>query len=81
MVDRNELRQHLHDEIEQTHQRFVEIMSARLADVDSDELERYFAILSKLVSKLEDEEKTLREVAKEMVAESAGAIMAELAKG
>ena len=81
MVDRDELHRHLTSEIAQTHARFVELMTTRLADVDGDELERYFAILSKLVSKLEDDEKTLREVAKEMVAESAAVIMAELAKG
>lgn len=81
MVDTDELRLHLVSEIAQTHERFVELMASRLADVDGEELERYFAILSKLVCKLEDEEKTLRDVAKEMVAESAAVIMAELAKG
>ena len=39
--------------------------------------ERYFAVLSTLVAKLEAPEKSLREIAQEMVAEAASMILLE----
>jgi hypothetical protein len=70
----------LREQIGETHDRFLHAMSHRLSSVDADDLERYFAIVSNLVSKLEDDCKTLRQVAQEMVSETATIIMSELAK-
>ncbi len=80
MNDQEDLAEHLRQQIEETHDRFQQAMSERLTHLNAEDLERYFALVSNLVSKLEDDTKSLREVAQEMVAESAGAIMAELAK-
>jgi hypothetical protein len=53
-------------------------MEQRLPAIEDDSLERYFAVLSKLVGKLEDEGKTLGQIMTEMMAETAGMVMAEL---
>jgi hypothetical protein len=53
-------------------------MDARLASIEADSLERYFAVLSKLVLKLEDPDKTLGQIVSEMMAESASVIMQEM---
>ncbi len=46
--------------------------------IEGDSLERYFAVLSKLVLKLEDPERSLGQIVNEMMAESAGIIMQEM---
>jgi len=53
-----------------THKRFVKAMDGRLPSMTPDIKETYFTLLSKLVGKLESDEKALREIAQEMVAES-----------
>ncbi len=67
-------------EIARMHEHFVELMNDRLGEVDVSDLERYFALMSNLVAKLEHRDKALRDVAREMVAESASWVMAELAR-
>jgi hypothetical protein len=72
------LRYALEADIRMTQERFCAAMDARLASIEAESLERYFAVLSNLVLKLEDPAKTLGEVMHEMVAESAGMIMQEM---
>jgi len=54
-------------------------MDERLASADVEDLEKYFAVLSRLVGKLEDQAKSLKTVAREMVAETAAVVLSELA--
>jgi hypothetical protein len=60
------------------HRRFLSAMESRLPAMALETKERYFAILSSLVGKLEMEDKHLREVLQEMMAETAGYIFQEL---
>ncbi|RMF21771.1 MAG: hypothetical protein D6760_08765, partial [Deltaproteobacteria bacterium] len=69
------------EEIGRMHDHFVELMNERLEEVEASDLERYFAFMSNLVTKLEQRDKTLRDAAREMVAESASWVMAELSRG
>lgn len=72
------LRAALEADVRMTHERFVEAMETRLPSIEADSLERYFAVLSKLVAKLEDPEKGLAQIMNEMMAEAAGLLMAEM---
>ncbi|HJW68844.1 MAG TPA: hypothetical protein VJ829_05765 [Candidatus Binatia bacterium] len=57
------------------HKRFVKAMDGRL-DVMSPEMkETYFSVLSKLVTKLESDEKGLREIAQEMMTEAMSEVL------
>jgi hypothetical protein len=57
------------------HKRFVKAMDGRL-DIMSPEIkETYFSVLSKLVAKLESEEKGLREIAQEMMTEAMSEVL------
>lgn len=57
------------------HKRFVKAMDGRL-DIMSPEIkETYFSVLSKLVTKLESEEKGLREIAQEMMTEAMSEVL------
>ncbi len=60
-----------------THRRLVRAMDARVGAMSLETKERYFAVLSTLVAKLEAPEKSLREIAQEMVAEAASMILLE----
>jgi len=80
MSDSDAFKNHLLDQLGETHERFAELMEDRLERAEASEVERYFGLLSNLVAKLEDERKSLKDVAREMVAESAAMIMADLAK-
>ena len=53
-------------------------MEARLPTLEMASKERYFAVLTILVGKLEAQEKTLREVLAEMMAEAGRHLMEEL---
>jgi hypothetical protein len=68
----------LDNDIYAAHRRFLAAMESRVPALPLDTKERYFAILSSLVGKLEIEEKQLREVLQEMMAEAAGFIFQEL---
>ena len=72
------LRRALEADIQMTHERFCAAMEVRLPTIEGDSLERYFAVLSKLVAKLEDTEKHLSQVLGEMLAEAAPLVMAEM---
>ena len=70
--------QNLDKQIIVTQKRFQKAMKARLARMPLETKERYFAVLSVLVAKLEDPDKPLREVLQDVVIESAPYIAQEL---
>lgn len=59
---------------------FADLMNERLPEVGRRELELYLTILSKLVIKLEQPGKTLRDIAQEMFAEVATLVLAEMGR-
>lgn len=65
-------------QIATTHRRFVKAMDGRLGDMALGTKERYFAVLSTLVAKLETSEKSLRDVMQEMMTEAAHVILQEM---
>lgn len=80
MADDHDLNALLDSDILMTHDRFVAVMKKRIAEMQLDTKERYFAVLSLLVGKLEDPSKGLQQVLQECFAEAAGVVMAELQK-
>lgn len=78
MTDTSIIEQDLNKQILATQQRFQKIMKARLSRMSLESKERYFAVLSLLVAKLEDPDKALREVLQEVVIEAAPYIAQEL---
>lgn len=78
MTDVALIEQDLDKQILATQQRFQKVMRARLANMTLETKERYFAVLSLLVAKLEDPDKPLREVLQDVVIESAPYIAQEL---
>ena len=72
------LSQALDKDIAFAHQRFVAAMEARLPTLEMPSKERYFAMLTLLVGKLEAQEKTMREVLVEMMAEAGRYLLEEL---
>jgi hypothetical protein len=74
------IEQGLDKQILATQQRFQKAMKARLARMTLASKERYFAVLSALVVKLEDPNKPLRDVLQEVVIESAPYIAQELSE-
>ena len=68
----------LDSDIKMTHQRFMHAMESRLGDMAVETKERYFAVLSALVVKLETPGKPLREILQELMSEAASLIFAEL---
>lgn len=74
----NELEKDLESQIRMTHERFTLAMAARLPAMTLEQKERYFAVLSSLVMRLEDRDKTLRTILQEMMAEAAPLLFSEL---
>jgi hypothetical protein len=74
----NEIERDLEDQLRMTHDRFVAAMNARLPAMPLEQKERYFAVLSSLVGKLETPDKALREILQEMMAEAAGYVLQEM---
>ncbi|HEY2385905.1 MAG TPA: hypothetical protein VGK30_03005 [Candidatus Binatia bacterium] len=74
----NEIERDLDNQLRMTHDRFVTAMNARLPAMPLEQKERYFAVLSALVGKLETPDKALREVLQEMMAEAAGYVLQEM---
>jgi hypothetical protein len=72
------LRPEIDRQIVATQRRFVKAMEGRLASMSAESKERYFAVLSVLVGKLEAGEKSLREVMQEMMSEAASLILQEM---
>jgi len=68
----------LDKDIAAVHRRFVAAMERRLPSMNFDTKERYFAVVSILVGKLEVPDKTLREILQEMMSEAAGIILQEM---
>ena len=68
----------LDGDIAMVHERFVRAMEARLPKLELTSKERYFAVLTALVAKLEMPEKSMREVLSEMMAEAGRHLMEEL---
>jgi hypothetical protein len=68
----------LDSDISLVHQRFTAAMEDRLPAMSLDQKERYFALFSSLVGKLETPQKSLREILQEMMSESAAIILQEL---
>jgi hypothetical protein len=68
----------LDGDIAMAHERFVLAMEARLPTLEMASKERYFAVLTVLISKLELQEKSMREVLSEMMAEVGRHLMEEL---
>ena len=60
----------LERQIAASHKRFVKAMEERTASMSDETKEAYFAILSKLVIKLETVEKPMKEIMQEMMAEA-----------
>jgi hypothetical protein len=77
-MDQRALQKDLDRQIVQTHRRFVKAMDSRLASMAADTKERYFAVLSLLVGKLESSDKPIRDVMQEMMAEAASVIFQEM---
>jgi hypothetical protein len=65
-------------DIAMTHARFIDAMEKRLPSMPLDSKERYFAILSSLVGKLETPEKQMRDILEEMMIEAGSLILQEL---
>ncbi len=80
MTDTTLIAQDLDKQIIAAQQRFQKAMKARLAHMSLDSKERYFAVLSVLVAKLEDPDRPLREVLQDVLFESAPYIAQELSE-
>ena len=72
------LQKDLDRQISATHRRFTKAMDGRLGAMNLETKERYFAVLSILVGKLESVEKPLREILHEMMSEAASVILQEM---
>ncbi|MFQ5667256.1 MAG: hypothetical protein ACE5I7_12590 [Candidatus Binatia bacterium] len=68
----------LDGDISTVHERFATAMERRLPKMPLETKERYFAVLSSLVTKLETPEKNLRDILQEIMAEAAGYILQEM---
>lgn len=78
MTDAERISLDLERQIIDTQKRFEKAMKRRLVHMDLASKERYFAVLSSLVTKLEDPHKPLRDILQEVVIESAPYIAQEL---
>ncbi len=74
----DELEQDLERQIRMTHERFTVAMNQRLSAMTGEQKERYFAVLSGLVGRLEDAGKPLKAVLQEMMAEAAPYLFREM---
>ena len=74
----DDLERDLEEQIRMTHDRFVIAMNDRLPAMTLEQKERYFAVLSGLVGRLEDAEKPLKTVLQEMMAEAAPYLFREI---
>lgn len=74
----DELEKDLESQVRMTHERFSLAMAARLPAMTLEQKERYFAVLSSLVTRLEDAEKPLKTILQEMMAEAAPYLFREI---
>jgi hypothetical protein len=77
----SDIERDLESQLRMTHERFVAAMNARLPAMALEQKERYFAVVSALVTKLETPEKPLREILQEMMAETASYLFQEMGSG
>ena len=70
--------QGLNSDIFAVHERFVAIMQERVPAMPLESKERYFALFSALVAKLESPDKHLQDILREMMTEATTIIMQEL---
>jgi hypothetical protein len=68
----------LDNDICAAHRRFLTAMEGRLPAMALESKERYFAVLSSLVGKLEVEDKHLRDILQEVMSETAAFVFQEL---
>lgn len=78
MSSNDPISQALDSDIVMTHERFVQAMEARLPTLELASKERYFAVLTILVTKLESTDKSMRDVLVEMMAEASRHLMEEM---
>jgi len=78
MSSADQLSRALDGDIVMVHERFVRAMEARLPTIEMASKERYFAVLTALVAKLETPDKTLRQILSEMMAETGRHLMEEI---
>ncbi|MFT4571408.1 MAG: hypothetical protein ACI8TX_003999 [Hyphomicrobiaceae bacterium] len=76
--DENGLKADLLLQISETHDQFRVVMDDRLPEMDPEILELYLGTLGKLVDKLEERDKAMRQIAQEMFGEVAGLVMKNL---
>jgi hypothetical protein len=62
-------------QIATAHRRFVKAMEERTVTMGEDTKETYFAIVAKLVDKLETPDKPLRDILQEMMAEAMSEVL------
>ena len=74
----DDLERDLESQIRMTHERFASVMNDRLPTMTMEQKERYFAVLSGLVGRLEDTAKPLKTVLQEMMAEAAPYLFREI---
>ncbi len=74
----DEVERDLESQIRMTHERFSRAMVGRLPAMTLEQKERYFAVLSSLVTRLEDADKPLKTILQEMVAEAAPYLFREI---
>ncbi len=70
----------LDGDIRMTHERFLAAMEQRLPTMQPETKERYFAVLSTLVAKLETPAKGLHDILQEMMSEVAAYIFEEMSR-
>lgn len=80
MTDDEARKDDLLDQIADVHEHFVDLMNQRLPEAGQRELELYFGMLGKLVTRLEQRDKPLRAAAQEVFADVASLVMSELAR-
>jgi hypothetical protein len=78
MSDPDAIREQLGRDILATQERFNAAMARRLPQMSREERERYFALLSSLVTRLEELGKPLRQVFQETASEVLPILMQEL---
>jgi hypothetical protein len=78
MASADMLSRALDGDIAMVHERFVRAMEGRLPTLELASKERYFAVLTILVGKLESPEKNMREILGEMMAEAGRHLMEEM---
>jgi hypothetical protein len=74
----SDLERDVEAQLRMTHDRFIAAMNTRLPAMPLEQKERYFAVLSALVAKLEDVDKPLRDILQEMMAEAASYLFQEM---